>query len=96
MIQVHPLVIMNCADHCNRAKYIQTEDSPKLQRVFGAILGNQHGKVIEIRNSIEIIYDLKNGKIDEPFLKRRLAAYKKMFPHLDCLGWYSSGSLSSD
>ena len=22
-MQVHPLVVMNCADHCNRAKYIE-------------------------------------------------------------------------
>ena len=30
--------------------------------------------------------------INEEFLKRRLEAYKKMFPNLDCLGWYSTGS----
>jgi hypothetical protein len=29
--------------------------------------------------------------IDEAFLKKRLDAYKKMFPNLDCLGWYSTG-----
>jgi hypothetical protein len=34
-VQVHPLAIMNCADHCNRAKYIE----PKLSRVFGVLLG---------------------------------------------------------
>ena len=42
-------------------------------------------------NSIEIKFD-KNGNIDEEFAGRRLAAYKKMFPNLDCLGWYSTGS----
>jgi COP9 signalosome complex subunit 6 len=30
--------------------------------------------------------------IDEAFLKKRLDAYKKMFPNLDCVGWYSTGS----
>jgi len=29
--------------------------------------------------------------IDDAFLKRRLEAYKKMFPNLDCVGWYSAG-----
>ena len=29
---------------------------------------------------------------DAVFLKRRLDAYKKMFPNLDCVGWYSTGS----
>jgi hypothetical protein len=24
-------------------------------------------------------------------LKRRVDAYKKMFPNLDCVGWYSTG-----
>ena len=42
-------------------------------------------------NSIEIKFD-KNGNIDEEFAGRRLAAYKKMFPNLDFLGWYSTGS----
>ena len=31
-------------------------------------------------------------QIDMTFLKRRLDAYKKMFPTLDCLGWYKTGS----
>jgi hypothetical protein len=26
------------------------------------------------------------------FLKKRLDAYKKMFPTLDCLGWYKTGT----
>ena len=31
-------------------------------------------------------------QIDETFLKKRLDAFKKMFPNLDCVGWYSTGS----
>lgn len=38
-VMVHALVIMNCADHCNRAKYIATPECPKHTRVFGIILG---------------------------------------------------------
>jgi hypothetical protein len=29
-------------------------------------------------------------KIDEPFCQERLDAYKKIFPDLDCIGWYSA------
>ena len=87
--QVHPLVIMNVADHCNRAMYIE----PKQSRNLGVLLGKQEGKTIEIINTVEIAFKHELAKIviDEAFLKRRLDAYKKMFPNLDCLGWYSTG-----
>lgn len=48
---------MNCADHCNRAKYIE----PKLTIVLGVLLGKQEEKVLEIINTIEILYK-KNDK----------------------------------
>ena len=51
---VHPLVVMNVSDHCNRAKYIE----PKLTRVLGVLLGKQEGKALEINNTIEISYSL--------------------------------------
>jgi len=49
-LQIHPLVIINVADHLNRAKYIE----PKLNRVIGVLLGKQEGKVLEIINTIEV------------------------------------------
>ena len=90
VVSVHALVVMNTSDHCNRAKYI----APKLNRVFGVLLGKQEGKVLELINTVEIAYKVEDGQIkfDEAFLKRRLDAYKKMFPNLDCVGWYSTGS----
>lgn len=89
-VLVHPLVIMNCADHCNRSKYIE----PRRTRVIGVLLGKQEGRDIELINSVEISFTMENGKnvIDEAFAARRLAAYKTMFPNLDCLGWYTTGS----
>ena len=51
---VHPLVVMNVSDHCNRAKYIE----PKLTRVLGVLLGKQEGRALEINNTIEISYSL--------------------------------------
>lgn len=91
-VQVHPLVVMNISDHCNRSKYIE----PKQTRVIGALLGKQEGKTLEVINTIELSYKQEGPTnqiiINEEFLKRRLEAYKKMFPNLDCLGWYSTGS----
>ena len=53
--------------------------------------------MIELINTIEISLDNNSinqniPQIDEPFMRRRLDAYKKMFPNLDCLGWYSADS----
>lgn len=59
--------------------------------MLGVLLGKQEGRVLDLINSIEIKFD-KNGNIDEAFAAKRLAAYKKMFPNLDCLGWYVTGS----
>ena len=89
-VQVHPLVILNVQDHGIRAQYTE----PKRTRVLGAILGKREGREIELINSIEILYNWAGGKlvIDEDFLARRLKDYKVMFPTLDVLGWYSSGS----
>ena len=57
-VKVHPLVVMNVSDHCNRAKYIE----PKLIRVLGVLLGKQEGKALEINNTIEIAYKLGADK----------------------------------
>ena len=92
-IEVHPLVVMNIADHMTRSKY-RTKGVP---RVIGAILGKQEGRVLEICNTVETKYVGKQTlqgmsdeiTIDEDFMQTRITAYKTMFPDLDCLGWYS-------
>lgn len=82
---------MNISDHELRAKYTE----PKRKRVLGVILGRHEGKVIELINSIEIYYEIAKGSkqimINGVYLHDRLQAYKKMYPTLDCLGWYSAG-----
>ena len=87
-IQVHPLVVMNIADHLTRARY-RTKTPP---RVIGVILGKQEGRILEIANTIETKFDVKGSDIviDENFTQTRIAAYKTMYPDLDCLGWYSA------
>lgn len=59
VVSIHALVIMNTSDHCNRAKYIE----PRLNRVFGLLLGKQEGKTLELVNSVEIAYKMDDGKI---------------------------------
>ena len=48
---------------------------------------------MEIVNSVELLVkDSAQGKlvIQESFCKERLEAYKKIWPDLDCIGWYSA------
>lgn len=51
--------------------------------------------MIELVNTVELSFKRvseEEGKIqlDDEFCSQRLDAYKKLFPDLDCLGWYSS------
>ena len=95
---------MNIADHLTRAKY-RSERGAKGYRVLGCILGRQDGRVLEIMNTIEIKFEAKNPNdptvsaisIDKEFASTRIAAYKQMFPELECVGWYSvKGTTTAD
>ena len=49
---LHPLVVINVADHFTRAR-AQSGGQPGT-RVFGALLGEQVGRHVEIANSFEV------------------------------------------
>jgi JAB1/Mov34/MPN/PAD-1 ubiquitin protease len=56
---------------------------------------------LDIVNTVEISFGFVSGKevrdrIDEVFCQARLEAYKKIFPDLDCIGWYSAQGGSLD
>ncbi|KNZ46385.1 uncharacterized protein VP01_730g1, partial [Puccinia sorghi] len=59
-------------------------------QVFGALIGTQVGKKIEIVNSFEILTD-PDGKVNDGFLKTRREQFQQVFPTLDLLGWYTNG-----
>jgi len=90
-VQLHPLVIINISDHWTRVK-VQTDT--KDPRVIGALLGTQAGRNIEILNSFELVYDRIEGSIiiQQNYLNTKLEQFKKVFPHVEFLGWYSTGS----
>lgn len=52
-------------------------------------------------NTLEVAFKLvpeQDGsiRIDDQFCAGRLAAYKVMFPELDCVGWYSADLINRD
>ena len=99
-ISLHPLAVLNISDHLTRDMYQKGKTSN--YRVIGALLGKQSGRSLDIVNTVEIKFKEENKKenreaIDEIFCQERLEAYKKLFPDLDCIGWYSAqgGKLDS-
>ena len=68
-VKLHPLVIMNISEHWTRAKV--QEGAP--QKVYGAIIGKQKGRNIEIMNSFELQIHLLEGKtfIDMDYYKMK-------------------------
>ena len=83
---MHPLAVLNISDHFTRAKYQSGKDTN--YRVVGALLGKQAGRNLEVVNTVEL--KLSGDFIDEPFTASRLDAYKKIFPDLECIGWYTA------
>jgi hypothetical protein len=70
-------------------------------RVLGILLGLQNGRNIEISSCFELTqYRLDSNeasedlttKIDIAFLYARKEQYKTILPHLEVVGWYSTGS----
>lgn len=90
---LHPLVVINVSDHFTRAR-AQSGGRPGA-RVFGALLGEQIGRHVEIANSFEMKMTVTASgetRADQDYLRTRLEQYKKTFPKYDMLGWYSTGS----
>ncbi len=90
-ISVHPLVVMSISDHYTRALYRQGASV----KVIGVVLGQQNGLNLDVANLIEICLR-PDGNIDETFARERIAAYKKMYPDLEVVGWYTASKDAND
>uniref|UniRef100_A0A6A7G6W6 COP9 signalosome complex subunit 6 n=1 Tax=Hirondellea gigas TaxID=1518452 RepID=A0A6A7G6W6_9CRUS len=97
-VRLHPLVILNIADHHAR-RNVEDDTKDEHVRVIGAIFGVQTGRTVEIVNSFEITFKYLNPteiEIKEDFLKADTELYKKVYPHHECLGWYTTASEVSE
>ncbi|KAI9336826.1 COP9 signalosome complex subunit 6-like protein [Zopfochytrium polystomum] len=90
IITLHPLVIMNISDHFTRVKAQTGTSTP----VFGALIGIQSGREIEIFNSFEVAMVVTNGvySVDKELFATKADQYKQVFAKYDFLGWYTIGS----
>lgn len=82
-IQIHPLVIMNIADHYTREmRNFEYEEKAisddKMPQVIGSMFGIQNGLQVSVYDSFEIKYDVINGEvqIDKEFVTGRIQQCK--------------------
>jgi hypothetical protein len=73
---LHPLVIMNISEHWTRTK----AQAGKPQKVFGALIGKQKGRNIEVMNSFELDYTVLEEKviIDRDYYNMKEEQFKQV------------------
>jgi len=66
--------------------------------VFGAVIGTQKGRHLEIMNSFELVYNIVGNDviIDKEYYKVKEEQFKQVFSEMDFLGWYTSGDTPDD
>jgi len=88
-VSLHPLVIMNISEHWTRTR----AQNGKPQTVYGALIGKQAGRDIEVMNSFELDYQVIDGEviIDREYYNHKEEQFKQVFSEMDFLGWYCTG-----
>eukprot|EP00088_Acartia_fossae_P037829 TRINITY_DN3905_c0_g1_i12.p1 TRINITY_DN3905_c0_g1~~TRINITY_DN3905_c0_g1_i12.p1 ORF type:complete len:328 (-),score=104.68 TRINITY_DN3905_c0_g1_i12:215-1198(-) len=88
-VSLHPLVIMNISEHWTRTR--AQEGKPK--NVYGALIGKQAGRDIEVMNSFELEYSIVEGQVVfiREYYTQKEEQFKQVFPDMDFLGWYCTG-----
>eukprot|EP01083_Nonionella_stella_P271764 921158_1 len=99
-IFLHPLVIMNIADHqARQVAEIGKYDPKNPPRVLGAVFGIQINQRVEIMSSVELPYtfdDEKQIRINDDAFAEDTDLYKQIYPEHELLGWYSTSSKIED
>jgi len=93
-ISLHPLPILNISGHLTRLR-LQTKKYVPF--AYGALLGTQNGRDVEIVNSFELCLDdpdaqpspIDEVKVNHAYFIARREQYKQVFPSLDFIGWYT-------
>ncbi|KAI8620532.1 maintenance of mitochondrial structure and function-domain-containing protein [Chytriomyces sp. MP71] len=108
IVTLHPLVILNLTDHLTRLRMQHADASSSAASssssasvpvtIFGAVIGTQSGREIEIFNSYELPYKWSDSRfvVDMAYFLAKQDQFKQVFPNYDLLGWYSVGEVPSE
>ncbi|KAF6038176.1 hypothetical protein EB796_003518 [Bugula neritina] len=93
-VNAHPLVLLNISEHWTRTR----AQNGRPQTVFGAVIGKQTGRLVELLNSYELVTCEVGGSviIDDAYYQMKSEQFKQVFPDFDMLGWYSTGEDPTD
>ncbi len=91
-VSLHPLVIMNISEHWTRTK---AQNGAATNDVFGALIGKQSGRNIEIMNSFELDFGRIDGNIviNRDYYDLKESQFKQVFSDMDFLGKEQSNLL---
>merc|ERR1719259_1113940 len=80
---------MNISEHWTRFKV----EYGTPEKVFGAIIGKQNGRHIEIMNSFDLDWTMVEDQvvINRDYYDMKEEQFKQVFSDMDFLGWYSTG-----
>jgi len=93
-VSLHPLVIMNVSEHWTRVRAQHGEP----QQVYGALIGKQKGRNMEVMNSFELLTIQTDDvvTIDREYYNTKEEQFKQVFSELDFLGWYTTGDSTTE
>lgn len=106
-VSLHPLVILNVSEHWTRIRAqecasqngsnFNNSQQQQQTKVFGALIGKQKGRNIEIMNSFELKLDIINNAplVDMDFYRSKEAQFKQVFAEMEFLGWYTNGDAAN-
>ncbi|GAA5973372.1 hypothetical protein JCM11641_003098 [Rhodosporidiobolus odoratus] len=93
-VALHPLPLLSISDQATR---VAINTANPHARVFGALLGTQQGRQVDIMNSFECVVQPDNDdrtrdfEVDHAYFVTRRDQFKQVFPTFDFLGWYTVG-----
>lgn len=66
--------------------------------VYGALIGKQKGRNIEIMNSFELLFTTIGDDIiiDKDYYNLKEEQFKQVFSEMDFLGWYTTGEILTE
>lgn len=66
--------------------------------VYGALIGKQKGRNIEIMNSFELLFTCIGDDviIDRDYYNTKEEQFKLVFSEMDFLGWYTTGDMPNE
>uniref|UniRef100_A0A0E0RK80 JAB1/MPN/MOV34 metalloenzyme domain-containing protein n=1 Tax=Oryza rufipogon TaxID=4529 RepID=A0A0E0RK80_ORYRU len=89
--RLHPLAVLKLSHRIREFVHLH-DDQYQQARMSGCVIGVRRGGTVDISDTFDILHDPDPGTFDRALLEKDQEIYKKAFPDLSVLGWYSIGT----